>query len=367
VPVAPSFEDLLTQGRAELQARRPDLALFEGDVTEAQLHASGAMADAVLRYAAQGVLETFLDGAKGNDDVLTDLVDDRYNIQRQEASAAEVIVTFSRASAGLAGTIDADTQVATAIGADGSTVVFTTDVNLAISAGAGSWAVAATAVETGRSGNIQPQTLRVLDTLFDTFTAETLAVASGGNDRETNEELITRARLREQTLELGTLAALESSALGVATVRVAIATEDNTGLATLLVSDSDGNSTLQMVSDVETAIESVRCAGSIVTVAGGTRLEVDVAVVVTLVAGLSATVLETAITSAVESRINRLRNGERSYGDRLTAAIIAVDEDGILSVELNYTSADPITVVDEDIVPAITEVIRVGSVTVTEA
>ncbi len=96
VTVAPSFNDLLDQGLAEAQSRRPDLSFAEGDITEAMLHASGTMADASIRFAGMKFRETFLDGASGQ--ALDTLVSDRYGLNRHPATAAQVSVTFTRAS-----------------------------------------------------------------------------------------------------------------------------------------------------------------------------------------------------------------------------------------------------------------------------
>jgi hypothetical protein len=70
-----------------------------------------AMADVVLRYAAQAFRDTFIDGAAG--DALTALVDDHYNIQRDPATSSAVgDRAFARTSGGAGGTIAAGTTIA---------------------------------------------------------------------------------------------------------------------------------------------------------------------------------------------------------------------------------------------------------------
>src|SRR4051812_37210694 len=109
MPVAPSFQDLLDLGQAEAQARRPDLAFIEGDITVAQLHGAAAMGDRVIQYAVEAFRDTFFGGAKA--DALTELVSDRTGIERKEATAATATVRFTRTSGGAGGTIPLGTRV----------------------------------------------------------------------------------------------------------------------------------------------------------------------------------------------------------------------------------------------------------------
>jgi hypothetical protein len=356
MPVAPSPQDLLDQFIAEAVARNPRLRFAEGDITLAQGHGAQAMADAVLRYGAQAFRETFIDGAKG--DALTALVDDHLNLQRSPATAAQVTVAFTRTSAGAAGTIPAGTVVATTFDADGNEVRFTTDTLINVGAGNnGPFAIGATATAVGRAGNVAGGELsRIVDQLFDsTFTVTNADLAAGGNAEESDDELKLRARSFWTTLRRGTLGALEFGALTVATVRVAKATEDATGLVTVVVTDTDGNSNAQMVALVEAALEDWRAAGVTVTVLGGAALLTDVAATMTLRDGVDATILGPLVIDAIEGRMFKLRQGETLYLDMLTAAVLAVDPDGILAVDFG-------ALVD-DVVPTSSQVIRPGTVT----
>jgi len=133
----------------------------------------------------------------------------------------------------------------------------------------------------------------------------------------------------------------------------------------VLVTDQDGNSTLQMISDVTTEIEEWRAAGSVVEVSGGTRLELDVNVIVTLAEGVDVVTLTPLVEDAVPARANKLRTGEKLFEDMLTAAVVGIDPDGILGVEFEFTGASPDT--DGNIDPGPTTIIRLGAVTVEEA
>ncbi len=367
--VAPSFQDFLDVGTAELQARRSDLLVSDGDVTLAMVHAAAAMSDAVLRFAAQSFKDTFVDGARG--DALTALVDDHYNIQRVPATAAQVTVSFSRTSAGAAGTIPAGTTVATAFDANGNQIQFTTDGAIAVGSGLnGPFDIVATATETGTDTNVIPTAIdSVVDqpTFDPTFAVTNTASAAGGNDAESDIDLRERARSFFSTLRRGTLAALEFGALTVPEVRVAVAVENtNTGEVTMRVTDADGNSTAQMIEDVLLALEDYRCAGSSVLVVGGTKLLTSLEVKVTdFRVGYSVAAAAADIQAAIEARLNKLRVGETLYLDMIVASAIAVSPDDIYNVTVNSITLNPGGVQPiADVVPGAAEVIRADSVVV---
>lgn len=374
MPVSPSFDDLVAQGLAEAQSRRPDLTFRDGDVTEAMLHGGAAMADAVIGYAVTLFRDTFFHGAKG--DALTELVSDHTGgaVQRQAATAATVSVLFERTTGGAAGTIPAGTQIATEFDAEGKQIVFTTNTAITVLIGEnGPFSVVATAEETGSGGNVAAGTVtQIIGTLFDTFDVGNSAASAGGNAEESDDELLKRAFNFYTTLRRGTLAALEFGALTVADVRVARAIEDPTTFAvTLVVSDSDGGSSLEMVANVQAVIEEWRCAGVEVHVLGGQSVSVDVTVSLpsaALPAGFDLSAIEQLIVDAVTARINKLKAGQTLYTDALIATVIAVDPDSIEDVEIAYvagTGADPDSA--NDLVPAHDyTVIRAGTITVRE-
>lgn len=368
MPVAPSFQDLLDVGKAEAQSRRPGLGYNEGDITVAQNHGAAAMVDALIRLGAQLFKATFIDGATGDD--LTALVDDHLNIQRAAASQAQATVAFTRTSGGAGGTIDAGTTVATEHDSDGATVEFITDSDIIVpAAGNGPFNIGVTAVLSGRDGNVAASTItRIVDTLFDdTFSVTNAAVAAGGNEEESDEDLRERARSFYTTLRRGTLAALEYGAKQVTSVVTASALEDlDTGEVSVRVGDSDGNSSAQMIADVEEELENWRCAGTDVTVLGGTQVLVDMAITLDdVTAGFDIDEAEAVIVDAVEVRISRLKPGETLFLDSIIAQIIAVYPDnindvGFTSITLTPGGAQSI----QDIVPSAAQVLRPGTITV---
>ncbi len=359
MPVAPSFDDLIAQHEGEALSIRPSLQFREGDITLAQEHGGAAMADASIRYAAQAFKETFIDGAEA--DALTALIDDRYNMQRDAATAAAVDVTFTRTN-NPAGQLDAGFVIGSTIDAAGNTVLFTLNTAAIFALnGHGPVTVSATAEVLGRAGNVAAASVtRLIDTPFDASVVVTNAsAAAGGNDEESDPELRDRARNFWITLRRGTLGALEFGARVVTSVRVSKATENIHGDVTLVVSDSDGNSTLQMVSDVETEIENWRAAGCLVSVLGGTQLLVDITAQLVLRANSGADPLVYAplCEAALVSRLAKFKQGEVGYLDAMKAAAIAVDPDVIEALIFSVPLAD--------VTPTVTQTIRAGAITIT--
>lgn len=373
MPIAPSFQDYLTQGQAEAQVRRPDLAYFDGDITVAMLHAGAAMADAVTRFLIQALKSTYLDTAAG--DELTALADDHWDIQRQLATAAQVTLSFARPSAGggePAGSIPTGTTAATVFSSDGEAISFTTDAPISWALGElGPKTIAATATIEGRESNVAAATItRLVDApSFDSsFTVNNVAVAAGGNPAETDPELRQRVRNRSATLRRGTLDALVTGALEVLAIRSAVAVEGTGNSAvTVTVTDLDGNSTAEMVQDAITELENWRCAGVSIAVTGGTQLLVDFGISLVVRTGYDVAAAAADLAAAVANRVLKLKSDRTLYLDTLIGAIIAVAPDDILDVifdSITYNAASqPIA----DIVPATAQIIRAGSVTVVAA
>lgn len=363
MPVAPSISDLFAQFQGEALPIQPLLQYLDGDISTAQMHGAAAMADACIRLIVQGIKSTFIDGAEG--DELTALVDDHLNMQRLPATAAQVTLTFTRTGGGTGGTLDASAgfTVATQIDASGNSQLYDLDANVVFPDGSnGPIFGTATAQSLGRSGNALPNTVtRLISTppaTLSTLAVTNAAVAAGGNDQESDLELRVRARSFWQTIARGTRAAIEHGARQVASVRVARATEDpSTGLVTLVVTDSDGGSTAQMVADVVTELENWRAAGSLVTVLGGAPLLVNVVGQLVGADGVDTGVLGALAATAIVNRMRKQRQGETLYLDSLKAAALAVDPDALDALSFTTPTAD--------VVPLAYQIIRPGSVTIT--
>jgi hypothetical protein len=341
---APSWQDLYNEAKTELLARRPDLNVFDGDISDMLMAAISAVGDRLIGYTAQRVKATFLDGAVGDD--LTTLAADHWNINRQEAVQAIGTVTFSRASAGAgAGVVAAGTVVATIRDAFGNDVQFTTDndVNFTIAA-LGPLSTTVTAVVAGLSGNVAAGAVnRVVSTLFDSsITVTNAAVTVGGAEEESDEDLRARVRNFSTTLRRGTLAALEYGALQVETVAQATAVEDeDTGMVTVYVTDASGASNAAMVADVMAELEDWRAAGSLVNVTGGQLYELNpIEIVLTVRSGVDTAAIAADVKSAIVARVARLKIGETCRREIIQQAALNVDPDNITGCTVTLPAAD---------------------------
>lgn len=365
-----TLQDFYDLGLAAAVGANPDLAVNEGDVTDFLLSAAAAMADRCDQERAEDHKNTHIDGAEG--DALTALADDHYDIDRAAATAATCTLQFSRPSAGgsePAGTIPAGFEVATQVNVVGEDVRFLTDIDLNFALGELSKTVEATAVETGPEGNVDQVGLvtRLVDTAYDSsFAVTNTTVAAGGNAEETDEELRIRIRNRPKSYARATKSALETGAQEVSSVRVASAVEDtSTGQVTLSVSDADGNSNAEMINDVVSEIESWRAFGVPITIAGGTRVVVDMTVQLTLATGAALTGLQAPVQSAVSGEIDKLAQGEILYDTMSITAARNVAPELIKDVTITALSIGGTPVTIGDYTPASNELLRAGTITVT--
>lgn len=367
-----SLIDFYNLGLAGAVGANPDLAVNEGDVTDFLLSAAAAMADRCDQERAEDHRNTHVDGAEG--DKLTELADDRYDVDRQPATAATCTVQYTRpfdAGAEPSGTISAGFEVATQVDAVGNDIRFVTDADLNFALGQLTGSIGCTAIETGPEGNVDQAGLvtRMIDTPFDaTFAVTNTTPAAGGNLEESDAEVRTRIRNRPASYSRATKTAIEAGALEVDIVRVASATEDtSTGLVTLSISDADGNSNAQMINDVLLEIENWRAFGIPITVVGGVRVVVDLTVQLTLTDGAALSGLQTPVSDAISGEIDKLSQGATLYDTLSIAAAKNVAPELIHDVTITALSIGGTPVTIGDYTPAVNELLRAGTITVTSA
>jgi len=351
----PSFDDLYLIGLAELIANRPDLQVQEGDVSEVLLNAATAMADKCIQDSARRFRATYVDGAAG--DELTQLASDHWGIERFAAVKSTGGVTFTRATdAAGAGVITAGTVVATQPDVNGQSLRFLLDTDVNFGASDLTQPGTVTAEVAGEEGNVGIGTItRTVDNLFDpSITVSNAAVLAGGSEEESDTALRSRVREFPSTLARGTLAALEFGAKQVPAVQNATASETG-GIVTLYVTDANGNSSLQMLLDVEAELLNWQSAGDVVNVTGGTPLLVDVTYSLTVRTGTNVLALEPIIAVAVAGELASLKIGETLYISAIQTAIRNVDPVNIAEVVVSLPTANQ--------QPLATELIRVGTVT----
>lgn len=352
--IAPNFEDLELLGRAEQVTRRPELQVNEGDISEMLIRAAAAMADKCIEFGSSSFRNTYLDGAEG--DALTELASDHWGIDRLAAVVSTGEVTFTRTTTG-AGTIFAGTVVATVADPDGTAYRFVTDVDLVFAVPDLSKSVAVTAEAAGRDSNVAAGTItRIIDNLFDSFTVTNAATTAGGAEEESDEELRERTRTFPSTIRRGTLAALEFGAKQVPSVKVATAIENEiTGEVIVYVSDIDGNSSAQMVTEADEELLNWRCAGSLVSAAGGLLVLQDIDYSITVRPGTDVAALEPLIAEALEGTVRKLGVEEILFRSSLQTAIQNIDLDAITDAVINTPAAD--------VQPGTGELLRAGVIT----
>jgi uncharacterized phage protein gp47/JayE len=356
---APSHDDVYEQGRVTALVKRPDMLLSPGDTADLPSRAGAAMGDLLLGHWAGRIRATFLDGAEEDD--LTTLARDHWGVERDAAAPSIGSVTFTH-TPGPTGTIPAGTRVASLPDADGAFVTVTTDVDAVFAAPDASKTVTVTAIAGGTAGNVAAaQLTRILDTVFDAFTATNASPLVGGAEEQTDDELREEVRALNQTLRRGTVAALEFGAKQVPQVRVATVVEDGVaGIVSLYVADADGNSNAAMVTAVEAELENWRAAGVAVTVVGGALLNVSIDVSLTVRAGVDVVSLVDRVRQAIVSEVKKqLKHGDILRRSLIAAAARSVDADNITDVVVNTPAAD--------LAPAANQVIRatLGGTTVT--
>lgn len=353
---APTFDDLYNAAYNELLTRNPDIAVITGDVTDAMLCAIAAGCDAAVRQSVSEVRATFWDGSSGDD--LVRVITDAINLPKLPAVAAVGDVTFTRASsANGAHVYPVGFKVGSAPDASGKQVVVALTQQASFGAlEVGSKTVAVQATVTGGDGNAAPG---ALDQFVDANPDANVTVSnadriSGGEPEEDDDSYKKRGRDFYSTLRRATLAALEFGAKTVALVRNAKSSEDASFQVTLYVADDDGASNLEMVAAVQAALLDWRAAGIPVTVLGGQVLTVDVTYSLVVEDGVDPTQLEPDIEAAMRARTKKRRAGETLYLEELRFAAKGVDPDGVPSVTISAPAAD--------VVPAVNQVIRLGSI-----
>lgn len=358
---APSLEELYNDAKAEMVMRRPDLTVNEGDISDMIAAAIAAVGDRLVGYQADLTRATFVDGARGAE--LTTLASDHWNIARIAAAKALGAATFTRTSTVGVATVPAGTVVATERDSLGQTVEYTTDTLLSLPALTASGTVGITASVGGLAGNVQlGKVVRVPSTIPGGFswTVNNAGAIIGGAEEESDDELRERIRTFSTTLRRGTLSALEFGARQVAQVKQATAVEDSSGSVTVFVTDTNGASNAQMVSDVLDELENWRAAGALVTVTGGSLFQLNpISITLAVRAGVDTAAITADVKAAIVARIAKLKIGETCSRSIIQQAALNVDTDNIIGCTVVLPAAD--------VVPSSSQIIRTDESFVTVA
>ncbi len=356
---APSFDELHDLGKAEAILKRPKLAVRVGDISHMLISAAAAMADRVIGWFSERIAATFLDGAQGDD--LTQLAADHWGIQRREATKATAQFNISRSAAtATAQTLAIGSVVATARDSRGQEVRYLTLT-------AASWGISENSTKTvnveaetaGVAGNLS--SINLITRLISsppaggTYTITSSTQPAGGSEEEDDATLRDRVRRDPRTLRRGTLYALEYGALTTANAGVskANAIQDDSGLVVVYVSDASGGSSggaVEVDPDLaddglmttRVAIELLNwaCAGSLVSVVGGSIQTVNITVQLTVRIGVDINQLLADVESAIQARTNKLTIGDTLYKSDIISAVKAVDPDNIVDIVVSLPATD---------------------------
>lgn len=352
----PSWQDIYDVGLSALQSRRPSLIVRAGDVSDAYLCGGATMANIVIGAGAKGFRSTLVLGAKGDD--LTVVCHDR-GVDKDLGDKAVGTVTFTRPSAGAAGTILAGTRVAPQPDSvTGQFPTFTTDHDLAFLTTDLSLSVTCTATAVGKLGNVDAGDVeRVLDSVFDsTFTVTNSERMSGGNEVESDDDLQARTMSFPLVLRRGTADALEYAAkLAPGVKRASVTRDSGTNIISVYVCDADGNANAALAAKAAAVIEGPpawRGAGDVVNVYGAALFAQNIMYALTVRAGADVAALIGRINQATIARMQKLKPGETLFRSMLSTAAENVDTQSIVSCIPIVPAAD--------IVPSASQAIRAG-------
>lgn len=338
----PTFDDYYQMGRCELLVRQRRLVCREGDVSDTGLRSSAAMADLLTGWAAGRVASTFLDGNRGDD--LTLEARDR-GVERRAAVPAIGTITLSRLSGAVPRIVPAGTRIATVADSTGAFVTVATDVDISFGIGVVLLTGAATAIASGRVGNVVAGTLtrvldRVLDPLPEVFTATNAALFVGGDEAEADEDLIDRTKGAWQNAARGTARALAHGAKVAGAYTASVTRDTTTNIVTVYVADRDGNANDVLIAKVQPELDTNWSGGAdVVVVVGGVMVPTPIEVELTVRAGVAIPPLVAFVRAAIVAAWNRNTIGGTGYRTSISAAGRSVSAD-IVDCEVTTPAAN---------------------------
>lgn len=329
----PSFDELYDIGKTEVQTRNSRLTDYnEGSNLDA-INGSGAMlADMVMRLIIQAQMERYIDTAEGDalDTAITDIYPD---LTRQLDSASVGTLTFTRGSSVGDLAIPIGTQCEANV--DGDKITFETTAAATILAADTTVDVAAECTSTGRSGNVEQDTIQ---TILDTIPGDSTATVNnadrfaGGAEEETDIEYRARARTYRQSLRKGTVGALKAAALTVEGVRYATVDESTVPkiygeYVSLYIGDPDGSGNEVLAAEVATVLEDYRCAGIEVRVFGAEQELISATMSITIRRGSDKSTIDSTARTNILQYINTLSPNDKAYFSKIETAVHEASDD----------------------------------------
>lgn len=352
---APTFQDLYELGRVELLTRNRHLVANDGDVSDTLLRSAAAMGDAAIGWMAGEVAGAFLSTSRG--DRRTQVARDR-GVERSPGATSVGELTFTRTSTAAAYTLPAGTRAGTQPDATGAYVSFVTSADVTFGIGVAARTVAATAAAAGRSGNVGPATVtRVLSTLPVAMSVTNAARFVGGDDRESDDDLLDRTRNDWQNRARATAPALVTAAKRAGAHTATVIRDAGTNIVTLYVTDRDGQANAALVAAVTAELVNWQGAADVVNVVGGTVSLQEIEVALTVRPGVSIPALIAKVKSSIVAAVNRLPIGDTLYRDLISTA--AKVDPAIVTVSV-VTPAASITPLTGVVIRTTADLVEVG-------
>lgn len=273
--------------------------------------AGGALCEEVQRRAFAKIAALTRKGARGAELDAVIFEQTFGQITRLGARPSVATVEISRPVGGSSGDLKAGTT------ALAGSIEFSLDVPVPFAAGQkGPLKATVTAKAAGSTTNVPKGAINAWankGALFDpTLEIANIEDATAGENPELDEAFAARAERWADTIERGTLSAIELAATQVAGVRYALATESvdaagsPAGPVVLYVADSFGNANEALCLTVLRAVRSARCGGIPVRVVGSAPSFQSIVLAPGFLDGFVIPVVQTQARAIVAAAVNRL-------------------------------------------------------------
>jgi uncharacterized phage protein gp47/JayE len=350
-----SFSALIGQMAAGVQGAATQLIdLSIGSVLRAVLEACAAVA-LWMQWLILQVLTMTRAATSVGPDLDSWMAD--FSLTRLPGAAATGIVIFSRYTGGIATTVPVGAVVQTSDGSQNFTVVASPGYpnwngtnGYTLAATAASVSAPVQAVTVGAAGNVQAGTITILTTAIPAVdTVSNAQPFSGGGDAETDAALRARFQLYINSRSLATTGAVLFAIASVphAVRYVVFENQDAAGDGVpgnfaVTVDDGTGYPSLQLLSQIQAAINNVRPIGSIFSVLGPTVVYVSVSLTLETNNAATLSAVEAAAQASIAAWIAGLPIGGTLAISKIDALAHAVDASviSVLNVTINGSAAD---------------------------
>lgn len=324
----------------------------------------GSVISSIIEAFSIIMEELYIRTRVGYDTNLKNVTYNNFNFVRESSAKAAGNVIFSRA--GTSG--DVDIPIGTIIGTSSGIKFTTTAVGSITNGNTDSGSVSIEALEGGADFNVPASTITVIYTpIVGVDTVNNSAGTTGGQDEETDAQLLLRFQTYIGGLGQSNKEGLKTGALTVTGVRSASIVEHfppvSTYNATVYIDDGAGNASQALLDNVETTLigddtsdnPGYKAAGINIEIKAPTKVTVDVTLQITSDGSLAHSVITYNVDQAIETYINNLGIGEDVILNELRSVIMAVD--GVYDISISVPTGN--TSIGSD------QIARSGTITIT--